>query len=84
MTAIHSNQHFVHGWQVIIDIWERFIERGEGGEQGQQPAFSNRLHNQAITLLVNDGFLTLQFELARYSYCLVASVTEKADVALGS
>jgi hypothetical protein len=31
---------------------------------------------------MNDGFLTLQFEFARYSYCLVASVTEEAHVAL--
>ena len=82
MTAIHSNQHVFHRRQIIIDIRERFIERGEGGEQCQQPAFSNRFHDQSITFLMNDGFLTLQFEFARYSYCLVASVTEEAYVAL--
>jgi hypothetical protein len=81
MTAIHSNQHVIHVGKVIIDIRERFSERGEGGQQGQQPAFSNWLHYESVTLLVDDGFLTLKLELARYSYCLVAPVTKETHVA---
>lgn len=44
-----------------LHIGEGFVPGVQGGQQGKQPSLSDRLHDQAVTLLVDDRFVPFQF-----------------------
>jgi len=62
---MHSQLHVIQWRQVIIDIGKGFRQGLQRGQQCQESAFTNRLHDQSVPLLVDECFITFQLELAR-------------------
>ncbi len=54
-----SEFHIVERQQVFIHVGEVLLEGGEGIEQGEQATLSNRLDDEAIALLADNGLVTL-------------------------
>jgi len=82
--VMHSWQHVIQRRQVIIDIGEGFRQGIQRGQQRQQPAMTDRLHDQPVTLLLDECFITFQLKLAGDAWCLVAPVAKEAHMAFRS
>ncbi|MDO8863226.1 hypothetical protein Q6D67_16085 [Haliea sp. E1-2-M8] len=87
----------VYGWvdfqcrEDNVNAFREFIKFREGVSQGikgsqqcQQPAFTDRFHDQSVPLLVDDCFIALELELARDAQCLVAPIAKEAHVTFRS